>query len=114
MKPSQRLKISLSLIWLVLTTVSVAIFFVVFEDEEPVVLASYHVSPLDFSWREELMAKSNQSSYLYQLETGRYALRFYHFQDGEKVDQGYLVRNLRVEDMLEFFISSQVLGNRIQ
>jgi len=114
MKASQRLKVSLLVIWLSLTSVSVAAFFIAFEEYERLIEAYHHIEPLDFNWREETLAQSIHTSYLFQLENGRYDLRFYHFEEGQRLNSGYLVRELSVKDAMELLISSQVLGERIQ
>lgn len=112
MRRSHRLKISLSLIWAVLTSLAVGAFFYFFEEEAPVVYASnYQIQPLDLTNREQLLAQANHSNFFYQLEAGRYELRFYHFVHGELVENGYLNREFTESELL---ISSQAVGDQIR
>jgi len=101
MKASHRLKISLSIIWALFTSLAIGAFFYFFEDDAPVIHASnYQIEPLDFTPREALLAQSHHSAFLYELAEGRYQLRFYHFQQGELVESGYLAHDFASDTLL--------------
>ncbi|MCL1948922.1 MAG: hypothetical protein FWF59_04240 [Turicibacter sp.] len=114
MKKPHQLKLSLAIAWFLLTSFSVAAFFVIFEEYEAIVKAAYHLIPMDLGWRDEVLTNANHTTLLYQLESGEYQLTAFHFTQAAGIETSLLVDELIAVEPLELFISSQAQSNFIQ